>query len=65
MERGATLVVPVGALAQAWRGGPKTPLRTLIDDPVVRVARRSGGQVATSDADDLRRLDPRLDVVSV
>jgi len=37
----------------------------VIDAHVVICARRVGQQVLTSDADDLRRLDPRLDVVEV
>jgi predicted nucleic acid-binding protein len=36
-----------------------------IDASVVLVARRHGGRVATSDPDDLRRLDPHLDIVHV
>jgi hypothetical protein len=95
-QRGVSLVVPVGALAQAWRGGRHNPLRALIaaagvhtaelstamataagelcaargssdvvDASVVLVARQHGGRVATSDPDDLRRLDPHLDVVHV
>jgi hypothetical protein len=95
IEREALLVVPVGALAQAWRGGSRE-LRALLDSrnvhveemtralamaagelcaaagtndvvdaSVVLVARRYGGRVATGDADDLRRLDRRLEVVPV
>ena len=37
----------------------------VIDAHVVICARRAGQQVLTSDADDLRRLDPQLDVVEV
>lgn len=35
----------------------------VIDAHVVICARRAGQQVLTSDADDLRRLDPQLDLV--
>lgn len=37
----------------------------VIDAHVVICARRAQQQVLTSDADDLRRLDPRLDIVEV
>jgi len=37
----------------------------VIDAHVVICARRVGQQVLTSDADDLRRLDPQLDAVEV
>ena len=37
----------------------------VVDAAVVLVARRHGGRVATSDPDDLRRLDARLDVVPI
>lgn len=37
----------------------------VIDASVVILARRRGIRVITSDAQDLRRLDPRLDVVAV
>lgn len=37
----------------------------IADAHVVVCARRSGQQVVTSDPDDLRRLDPHLDVVPV
>lgn len=37
----------------------------VIDAHVVICARRAGQQVVTSDADDLRRLDPQLDVIEV
>jgi predicted nucleic acid-binding protein len=37
----------------------------IIDAHVVICARRSGQQVVTSDPDDLRALDPELDVVTV
>ena len=37
----------------------------VIDASVVVVARQRGLRVVTSDPDDLRRLDPRLDVVTV
>lgn len=89
-------MVPIGALAQAWRGGRASPITALLEEPGVRVeeltldvgfaagelcarsgtsdvidasvalvARRYGGRVATSDAADLLRLDPRLDVIHV
>jgi hypothetical protein len=35
----------------------------VVDAHVVVCARRAGQRVATSDPDDLRRLDPSLDVV--
>jgi hypothetical protein len=37
----------------------------IVDSSVVVVSRRRALRVLTSDAGDLRRLDPRLDVVSL
>jgi len=37
----------------------------VVDSSVVVLARKRGLRVLTSDADDLRRLDPRLEIVSV
>ena len=37
----------------------------VIDASVVVVARRRGARVITSDPDDLRQLDPRLEVVAI
>jgi hypothetical protein len=37
----------------------------VVDASVVLVAHQRGMRVVTSDADDLRRLDPRLDIVAV
>jgi len=96
-ELGASIIIPAGALAQAWRDGARqarlaallgnrtvsvadlTAIRAkaagklcgerrtadVIDASVVLLARQTGGLVATSDADDLRLLDPHLDVVQV
>lgn len=36
----------------------------IVDASVVLVARRTGAVTITSDPDDLRRIDPRLDVVT-
>lgn len=37
-ERGAPIIVPAGALAQAWRQGPrKARLAVLLDDPAVTI----------------------------
>lgn len=93
----AALVIPAGALGQAWRNGSKqvrlatllkapdtaiTPLtkpmakaagelcaragtNDVVDASVVLVARMNQAIVITTDADDLRRLDPGVDVVAV
>lgn len=66
LKRG-TVIEPLGGkLAQAagelcGRAGTAD----VIDATVVLVARRRGGVVLSSDADDLRRLDPALEVVEV
>jgi rRNA-processing protein FCF1 len=94
LSEGARIVVPAGALGQAWRGAARqAPLRALLKGPttvvpaldqvmaeaagvlcgrtgtadvidasIVLVARRDQAVVLTSDADDLRRLDPKLDL---
>lgn len=49
--------------AGQWCGASGTS--DVIDASVVVVARQHGLRVVTSDPDDLRRLDPRLDVVTV
>lgn len=91
------IVVPAGALAQAWRGGPRQArlaafLRSpqcevvaldevaakavgvlcaqrgttdVVDASIAVVARQRRLRVLTSDPDDLRRLDPAIDVVAV
>ncbi|MBI2941497.1 MAG: PIN domain-containing protein [Chloroflexi bacterium] len=96
-ERGAQIIVPAGALAQAWREGPReVRLALLLEDPAVAVAaidaelaraagelccrrgaddvvdasvvvtgRRYHSTVLTSDRDDLRKLDPKLDLVVI
>ncbi len=94
-DEAEVVLVPAGALGQAWCGGARQArlariLKTanvrvvpldgelaraggelcgrrgtsdLIDATVVLVARQRGGLVATSDPDDLLRLDPSLDLV--
>lgn len=97
LERSAPLVVPAGALGQAWRDGSRqVPLAALlnsgitlvesldeplakaagalcgrsrtadvIDATVVLAARSRDAVVVTTDAADLRRIDPRLEIESV
>lgn len=97
LEVGLPVVIPAGALAQAWRGGPRQarlsrllgaqgvevePLDTaracaagqlcgvagtsdVVDASVVLCATARGHRVLTSDPFDLRRLDPRVQVVVV
>ena len=96
-DRGAQIIIPVGALAQAWRDGSRqVRLALLLEDPAVTVeiidaelakaagelcgqrctgdivdawvvltGRRHNSTVLTSDLNDLRKLDPRLDVVLI
>jgi hypothetical protein len=93
-ELRARVVIPAGALAQAWTGDPaQAPLHRLlkraatevppldrvlaeaagrlctragttdvVDASVVVVGRKERGVVITSDPNDLRRLDSRLDI---
>ena len=93
----ASISIPAGALAQAWRSSPRQyPLAVLLSDDhvmiealdlkqslaigallastgtsdvidasVVITARERGHWVVTSDAGDLRRLDPDLPVIEV
>lgn len=97
LEHRDPLVVPAGAVAQAWRDG-RTQVRLsrllgspvceiiplddlaarsvgqlcgatatddIIDAAVALTARQRGLRVITSDPDDIRRLDGRLDVVPI
>lgn len=93
-ETDGVLVVPAGALAQAWRDGRRqarlagvigsegvlidpldepgakaaggvcgrTGTSDVVDASVVVAARLHNAPVVTSDAGDLRRIDPALDV---
>jgi hypothetical protein len=95
--RGLQIVIPAGALGQAWRDGrkqarlsrllreevvtvesPDEPAARdagelcgrrgtsdVIDASVVIAARGSRARVLTSDPDDLRRVDPLLDLEAV
>ncbi len=97
LEHGDPLLVPAGAVAQAWRDGTRqarlarllgAPLcevlalddrqaraagqrcgvagsTDVVDASVAVAARDRGARVVTSDPEDLRRLDPRLDLVIV
>ena len=92
---GASLAVPAGVVAQAWRGGARqariarlldaalttvVPLDDLearlvgvicgqvglsdvVDVSVVVCARERGHAVVTSDPDDLRAIDPKLELL--
>jgi hypothetical protein len=92
---GATLAIPAGVVAQAWRGGARqariarlldaalttvVPLDDLearlvgvicgqvgmsdvVDVSVVVCARELGHAVVTSDPDDLRAIDPKLELL--
>ena len=92
-----TVVVPAGALAQAWRDGRKqarlarllatdeleveplddfraraagqlcgvTATKDIVDASVVLCARRRKQPIITSDPEDLRRLDPDVDLIVV
>lgn len=94
---GARVVIPAGALAQAWRdGGRQARLAALVrsaatqvedldeamakaagalcgragtadvvDASVVLTARAYAAVIVTSDADDLRRLDPRATIETI
>jgi hypothetical protein len=96
-EAGLPIAVPAGAVAQAWRGGPRQArVARLLADPVASVpaldeltaravgllcgrsghpdvvdvhvalhARQEGHAVVTSDADDLRAVDPTLRLIEV
>ncbi len=96
-EGRASVVVPAGALAQAWRDASRqAALAALVNSPIVSVealdesmakaagilcgrtrtsdvvdasvvlaARGRGAVVVTTDAADLRRIDPRLDIESL
>ena len=96
IERGARIIVPAGALAQARRSRSQVPLTLLLADPAVTVeaidadlaeaagllcgrrgtadvvdatvaltGRRYESIVLTSDFEDLRRLDPKLELVAI
>lgn len=97
LERGDTLAVPAGVVAQVWRdGGRQVRLVRLLasdsievvplDDPTARAvgqlcgvtgttdvvdasvvlcARQRGHRVLTSDADDLRRIDSKIEIVAI
>jgi hypothetical protein len=97
LDRQISIIVPSGALAQAWRDGSRQErLARLLKSKLVRVedltraraqavgvlcglrgtedvvdtfvaliARQFGGTVITSDPDDLRKVDPSLDIISV
>ena len=92
---GATLAIPAGVVAQAWRGGARqariarlldaalttvVPLDDLearlvgvlcgqvgtsdvVDVAVMVCARERGHAVVTSDPDDLRAIDPKLELL--
>ena len=59
LETGLPLSVPAGAVAQAWRGGPRQ----------ARVARllaeEQGHTVVTSDPEDLSAVHPDLPLITV
>lgn len=93
----AEIVIPAGALAQAWRDGRRqarlaklvgsaevtleplddllarqagqlcgvTGTRDVVDASVVLCARARNHSVVTSDPDDLRRLDSKLELIEV
>lgn len=93
----AEIVIPAGALAQAWRDGRRqarlaklvgaaevtveplddllarqagqlcgvTGTRDVVDASVVLCARARNHGVVTSDPDDLRRLDSKLELIEV
>lgn len=96
VDRGQSIVIPAGVLAQAWRSGRQARiahlLRTavcqietlderlaraagelcgqagtadVVDASVVLAFRRHRLPVLTSDPDDLRRLDPAIELVAV
>lgn len=96
LRRGGTICVPVGTVAQAWRGSRQVRLARLlksrgihfaimtpnvarsvglvcarsghqdvIDVHVAICARERGHAVATSDPDDILRIDPELPVIRV
>lgn len=97
VARGLHVVIPAGALGQAWRDGRRqvrlsrllreelvsvesldenaakdagelcgrSGTADVIDASVVLAARASRGRVLTGDPDDLRRLDPLLDLEAV
>lgn len=97
LERGNTLAVPAGVVAQVWRDGARQArlVRLLasevtevipLDDPTARAvgqlcgtsggtdvvdvsvvlcARQRGHKILTSDAKDLRAIDPQLELISV
>lgn len=97
LERGDTLAVPAGVVAQVWRDGARqarlvrllasevtdvvalddhtargvgqlcgvSGATDVVDASVVLCARGRGHVIVTSDPDDMRRIDPRIDVVSV
>ncbi|MEX2557896.1 MAG: PIN domain-containing protein [Actinomycetota bacterium] len=97
LERGDTLAVPAGVVAQVWRDGARqvrlvrllasdvievvalddptaravgqlcgaTGTTDVVDASVVFCARQRGQKILTSDADDLRRIDAKIDLVNV
>lgn len=97
LERGDTLAVPAGVVAQVWRNGARqvrlvrllssevtdvvilddhtaravgqlcgvAGTTDVVDASVVLCARQRGHKILTSDADDLWRIDPQIEVVSI
>jgi predicted nucleic acid-binding protein len=68
------IAVPAGVVAQAWRDGRKqvrlarllgAPQVQVVDASVALCARDRSHAVATSDEDDLRRLDGQLRLIAV
>lgn len=94
-SEGATLAVPAGVVAQAWRGGARQArVARLLDAPITEVvplddlsarlvgvicgqvgvadvvdvsvvvcARERGHAVVTSDPEDLRAIDPKIELL--
>lgn len=97
IERGDTLAVPAGVVAQVWRDGSRqvrlvrllaselvdvvaldditaravgqlcgvTGVSDVVDVSVVLCARQRDHKVISSDPEDLRRIDPKVEVVAV
>ncbi len=58
-------IVPFGRAHAEAAGILCTRTSDVVDASVVLIARQEGGVVATSDPDDLRRLDPTLSIEAV